>query len=200
MIIEGNTDYTSRVFRGLNAKTFTVKRSVFDDCSFVDCDFSGALIEDCRFRDCDFQNSNLSVMRWNRSKVIGVDFRHCKVTGVDWTTLDWSSYRLGSPLLFEWCDISLSVFNSLVLRGLCLRDCTAHEVDFSDCDLEGAEFCRSDFQEARFSSCRLDRCNFRGATNYVVNPLENSIEKAQFSTPEVLTLLNCFNLEIKSVD
>ena len=73
-------------------------------------------------------------------------------------------------------------------------------MDFSDCDLEGAEFCRSDFQEARFSSCRLNRCDFLGATNYVVNPLESSIEKAQFSTPEVLTLLNCFNLEIKSVD
>ena len=134
------------------------------------------------------------------SKFIGVAFRDCKVTGVDWTTLDWSGYRLGSPLFFERSDISLSDFSSLVLRELCLRDCKAREVDFSDCDLEGADFSRTDFQEARFSSCRLDKCNFRGASNYVVDPLDSSIAKAQFSTPEVLTLLRCFNIEIRPGD
>ena len=189
MSIEGSTDYSSKVFRGFDAKNLILKRSVFDDCRFVDCDFSGARIEDCRFRDCEFQNSNFSIVKCKGSKFIGVAFRDCKVTGVDWTRWDWSGYRLGSPLFFERSDISLSDFSSLVLRELCLRDCKAREVDFSDCDLEGADFSRTDFQEARFSSCRLDKCNFRGASNYVVDPLDSSIAKAQFSTPEVLTLL-----------
>ena len=197
MNIGSNTDYTSKVFSGVDAKKVAVQRSVFDDCRFLDCDLSFARIADCRFRDCEFENSNLSSVSCDKSKMIGASFRHCKVTGIDWTTLDWSSYRLGSPVLFEWCDISFSSFNSLMLRGLCLRDCKAHDVDFSDCDLKGAEFCRTDFRDSRFSSCRLDRCNFRGATNYFVDPLENSIEKAQFNSPEVLSLLTSFNIEIE---
>ena len=200
MTIEHNNDYTGKVFSNLAVKNFTVQRSVFDDCRFIDCDFSFARMTDCRFRDCEFETSNLSSISFDKSKIVGVSFRHCKVTGVDWTTLDWNHYRLGSPLLFECCDISFSVFSAFVLRGLCLRDCKAHEVDFSDSDLEEADFCRTDFQESRFSSCRRGKSNFCGATNYVVDPLDSSIEKAQFSTPDVLSLLSCFNIEIKSVD
>lgn len=197
MRIEHNSDYTGKVFSGLAVKSFTVQRSVFDDCRFVDCDFSSARITDCRFRDCEFENSNLSSVNLNKSKAIGVTFRHTKAPGVNWTTLDWSSYRLGSPISFESCDISFSVFSSLALRGLCLRDCKAHDVDFSECDLEGAEFCRTDFRDSRFSACRLDRCDFRGATNYFVDLSENSVEKAKFSSPEVLSLLSSFNIEIE---
>ena len=197
MEIESKTDYTSRVFREVNAKQFTVQQSVFDGCRFVDCDFSGVRFTDSRFVDCQFENSNCNSVNCDRSKFIGATFRHCKVTGVNWTTLDWSSYRLGLPLLFEWCDISFSVFSSLILRELCLRDCKARDVDFSECNLEGADFCRTDFQDSRFSACRLDKCDFRGATNYLVDPFDNSIENARFSSPEVLSLLSSFNIEIE---
>ena len=197
MNIGNNTDYTSEVFSGLDAKTYTVQRSTFEDCRFVDCDFSFARITECRFNDCEFRNSNLSSVNCDKSKFIGSTFGHCKATGVNWTTLDWSGYRLGSPISFESCDISFSVFNSLVLRALCLRDCRAHDVDFSECDLEGSEFCRTDFQDSKFSACRLDKCNFRGATNYLIDPLGNSIEKAQFNLPEVLTLLSVFGIEVE---
>ena len=150
--------------------------------------------------DCEFRGSNLSSVNCDKSEFIGSTFGHCKATGVNWTTSDWSGYRLGSPISFESCDISFSVFNSLVLRVLCLRDCKAHDVDFSECDLEGAEFCRTDFQDSRFSACRLNKCDFRGATNYFIDPLGNSIEKAQFNLPEVLTLFSVFGVEVERID
>ena len=200
MNIAHSTSYTNEVFSGLDAKNVTVQRSVFDDCRFVDCDFSYARFTDCRFRDCEFENSSLNSINVDGAKVIGATFRHTKATGINWTTLDWSSYRLGPPIVFQYCDISFSVFSSLVLRGISVRDCKARDVDFSECDLKGADFCRTDFQGTRFSSCRLDKCNFRGAMTYVLDPLDNSIEKAKFSLPEVLSLLSGFNVEIESVD
>ena len=198
--IDSNTDYTSRVFSESNAKRCTVQQSVFVDCRFVDCDLSGAGFTDRRFGDCEFENSDCNSVNCDRSKFIGATFRHCKVAGVNWTTLGWSSYRQGRPLLFEWCDISFSVFSSLVLRELCLRDSKARGLDFSECDLEGAECCRTDFQDSRFSACHLEQCNFLGATSYLVDRFGNSIEKARFNSPEVLSLFSSFNIEIDEIE
>ncbi len=200
MNIGSNTDYTSKAFSGLDAKESIVQRSVFEDCRFVNCDLSGARISECRFSDCEFGNSNLSAVNFDKSQLIGATFVDCKAVGVNWTTLDWSSYRLGQPVSFESCDISFSVFSSLVLQGLCVRDCKAQDVDFSGSDLEGAEFCRTNLQDSRFSGCRLARSDFRNATNYVICPLDNSIEEAQFNSPEVLNLLSSFNIQIDQID
>ena len=79
-----------------------------------------------------------------------------------------------------------------------MHDCKAHDVDFSECNLKGADFFRTDLRETRFAFCKLDKCNFREATNYLINPLENSIEGAKFSSPEVLSLLDAFEIEIDS--
>ena len=100
MNIENNTDYISEVFSGLDAKKCTVQRNAFEDCRFVDCDFSFGRMTECRFNDCEFKSSNLSSVNCDKSKFIGSTFRHCKATGVNWTTLDWSGYRLGSPISF----------------------------------------------------------------------------------------------------
>lgn len=197
MTVKSNADHSDIVFNGVDAQASTVERSVFDGCSFVDCNFSRVRLAECRFRDCEFRNSNFSSVAWDDSRVLGISFLDCKVAGVNWTTLDWSALRLGFPISFASCDISFSVFNSLALKGLTLRDCKAHDVDFSDCDLEGAELCRTDFKGARFSACRLNSCDFRGATDYFIDPLESSINNARFSTPEVLGLLRSFNIEIE---
>ena len=53
---------------------------------------------------------------------------------------------------------------------------------------------------AHFSACRLDRCDFREATNYLIDPSDNSIEEAQFCSPEVLGLLSSFNIGIDRID
>ena len=117
MNIAHSTSYTNEVFSGLDAKNVTVQQSVFDDCRFVDCDFSYARFTDCRFRDCEFENSSLNSINVDGAKVIGATFRHTKATGINWTTLDWSSYRLGPPIVFQYCDISFSVFRDFSLES-----------------------------------------------------------------------------------
>ena len=120
----------------------------------------------------------------------------CKLTGVNWAPIDWGSYYLSSPINFESCDISFSFFSSLKLQEITLQDCKAHDVDFSECDLRGADFFKADLKDSRFVFCKLNKCNFCDATNYYINPLENSIEGARFSFPEVLSLLSVFEIEI----
>jgi fluoroquinolone resistance protein len=128
--------------------------------------------------------------------LLQTEFMDCKITGVNWTSLDWSRITIASPISFESCDISFSVFNSLQLNELGLRNSKAHDVDFSECDLKGADFFKSDLMDSRFSLSKLDNCNFQEAINYYIDPIENSIKGAKFSSPEVLSLLSRFKINI----
>ena len=55
-------------------------------------------------------------------------------------------------------------------------------------------------KDSRFVLCKLDKCNFQEAVNYYIDPLENSIEGAKFSSPEVLSLLSTFKIKIDSIE
>jgi len=196
MKIDNNKTYMGEIFDGLELHDSRVERGEFEQCKFIGCNFSATLFTQCKFIDCEFKRSNLNLITLDRSKFFETDFRDCKITGVNWTSLDWGSFTLTSPIFFESCDLSFSVFDSLKLRELCMLSCKAHDVDFSKCDLEGSDFFRTDFKDSRFSRTKLDNCNFIEALNYYIDPLENSIEGARFSSPEVLNLLNPFNIKI----
>ena len=62
--------------------------------------------------------------------------------------------------------------------------------------MKGADFSRTDLKESRFVLCKPDNCNFREAVNYYIDPLENSINGATFSSSEVLSLLSAFEIKI----
>ena len=200
MSIKNNSNYTHEVFNELKIKKNIVQLSNFEDCKFVNCNFSEAQFIECKFTDCEFKNSNLSLIKFDKSRFFETGFKGCKVTGVNWTSLDWSNFNLTSPIYFESCDISFSIFSSLGLKEACLQDCKAHDVDFSECDLKGADFFRTDLKDSRFVLCKLDECNFQEAVNYYIDPLENSIEGAKFSSPEVLSLLSAFKIKIDSIE
>ncbi len=194
--IKDNTDYAYEVFNELEIKRAIVQLSNFEGCKFVGCNFLEAQFNECKFTDCEFKDSNLSLIKFNKSKFIETDFKNCKLTGVNWTTLPWGNLIVTAPIFFESCDISFSIFSSLELQEISFQDCKAHDVDFSECNLKGADFYRTDLRDSRFVLSKLDHCNFSEAINYCINPLENSIEGARFSSPDVLGLLSIFNIEI----
>ena len=196
MKINNNRNYTNEIFSELEFHDDRVEKSEFEDCKFINCNFSESQFVKCKFIGCEFRSSNLNLIKPHNSRFFETDFKDCKITGVNWTSLDWAGFSIVSPIFFESCDISFSVFNSLKLHELSLQDCKAHVVDFSDCDLKGANFFRADLKESRFVLCKLDNCNFQEAINYYIDPLENSIKGAKFSSPEVLSLLSAFEIKI----
>jgi len=196
MKIKSNSNYTNENFNDLEFHGDIVEESEFEDCKFISCNFSETQFIGCKFIDCEFKSSNLNLVKLDKSKFIETDFKDCKITGVNWTSLDWGSFSIVSPIFFESCDISFSVFNSLKLHELSLQNCKAHDVDFSECDLKGANFFRTDLMDSKFSFSKLNRCNFQEAINYYIDPLENSIEGAVFNSPEVLSLLSRFKIKI----
>ena len=99
-------EFLSRTFSGLDLSEASISNRSFDDCQFQDCNFNGALLEHCRFVDCVFESCNLSVCRLDRCRFSDVRFEGCKLVGIDWTTAQWPSIVLASPVGFRNCILN----------------------------------------------------------------------------------------------
>ena len=196
MELKDDTTYEDILFSELDSVKNRIKASTFERCEFVSCDFREAEFMDCRFTERTFQDSDLSLVKFTQTGFTEIQFDRCKIVGVNWTTLDWKGITVVAPVEFCSCDISFSVFRGLRLPGLKVRNCKAREVDFVLCDLTGAEFVHSDLANTRFSSTKLNDCDFRESSNYIINPTENSVAGANFNFPDVLNLLSSFEIHI----
>jgi uncharacterized protein YjbI with pentapeptide repeats len=195
-MFKDDSSYEEMTFDGLDLQKAVIHSSSFELCKFIGCDFSSSTFSKCKFVDCEFKDCNLNLVKFDASRFLETEFTDCKITGVNWTSLNWTNVALSAPLIFESCDLSYSVFNSLQLPELVIRNCKAHDVDFADSDLTGSDFSNTDFLECRFNHTKLDKCDFRGAQNYYISPLDNSLAEAHFSVPDVLSLLSPFKINI----
>lgn len=75
--------------------------------------------------------------------------------------------------------------------------CNLDECYFQNTYLVGVDFSGSTFINTLFHNTDMQKANFTDASGYVIDPRVNKIKKAIFSVPDVLNLLNCFDIEIK---
>ena len=197
-IIRKNGEYYSQIFRGLNLSLNAMESTVFEECTFIECNFSEASLRQCKFVDCEFSQCNLSNLTLKYSKFLSVDFDECKIIGVDWTTASWPSIVVGSQIKFYKCNISDSVFFGLDLSEIVIQDCKAHNVDFREGNFSESDFSLSDFNGSLFSQTTLSGTDFIEATNYNIDINFNTIRQAKFSRYEALSLLD--GLDIIVVD
>jgi len=170
----------------------------FEDCTFKTCNFSEATFKQCRFIDCLFLKSNLSVVDFNQSKLNNVTFDQCKLIGIDWTRITWSSIVTGSPITFTDSILNDGSFFGLALEELVAENCQAHAVDFREGDFNHANFSKTDFMNSLFNETNLSYADFSDASNYQIDVYFNKVNGARFCRIEALSLLE--GLEIELVD
>jgi uncharacterized protein YjbI with pentapeptide repeats len=110
--------------------------------------------------------------------------------------MDWRGFALEPPFSFVRCDLSYAVFAELDLAQLVMHECNACEADFVGSNLTGSDFHQTDFAGARFHRTKLDQCQFQQAYNFTIDPTQNSLSNARFSSPEVFNLLAPFKIKI----
>ena len=178
-------------FTGLLAIEETFDELYFQNCTFIGCQFIQSSFLSCVFEDCVFERCDLSLMVVNKSSFIEVAFKDCKCVGINWTV---SGPRL-SPR-FERCNVTRSSFLERKIPELHLKNCIAHEVNFSNAILPWSDFSASDFEGALFNQSDLQDSTFEDAKNYAINPSENNLKGATFSLPEALGLLNGLGIKL----
>lgn len=160
----------------------------FSGTDFSNADFSDAEFESCKFIDCNLSNINVSGTKFSEvvfieSKLMGIPFLHSNPFAIEISFI-------GSRLIS--CN-----FTEMKLRRTAFTKCELTECFFQESDLSGSDFSDSVFSETLFHNTNLEKCNFSGAQGYSINPVNNNIRKAVFTAPDVLNLLNDFDIKIK---
>ena len=82
--------------------------------------------------------------------------------------------------------------------GRCsFSDCHLEEADFVEADLRNVTLVRCELNYALFENTVLEGADLRGAIGYSIDPENNYISGAQFSLPEVVGLLNKYQINIE---
>jgi uncharacterized protein YjbI with pentapeptide repeats len=128
------------------------------------------------------------------SDFVDSKFVRSKVIGVNWIEAAWDTSGFLRTLNFDDCTVNFSIFLGLSLKEMVLKNCIAHEADFSEADLTKADCRNTDFAKSRFIQTNLTETNFVGATNYWIDARINTLKKTRFSLPEAESLLHSLDI------
>ena len=193
-------EYSGREWKGLSLRGGMVRGRVFENCTFVKCSFRETEFSECKFRSCKWRGCDLGMAHFKGSEFSEARFERCQLIGINWTETTWEKGWFLKPADFFDCALNHSSFLGLNLRKVSLVRCTAHNVDFAEADLSSCDCTGTDFLESRFLHTNLSEADFRGALNYVISPMLNTLKKAKFSLPEAMALLYGLDIILNETD
>ena len=85
----------------------------------------------------------------------------------------------------------------LDLKNTIFDSCQILDSDFFNTNLMKANFEGSNLEGTRFDSCNLNEASFKNTKNYQIDINRNKVKNAKFSFPEVISLLDVFNIKIE---
>ena len=194
--IESQQQYFQETFKGLDLQDLVCLGTEFEECSFIDCNFTSAVFENCNLMNCSFRSCQLSLISVPYSRLFELSFVECKLVGVDWTRANWSAYHKDFEISFRQCILNDSSFFGLTLQALVLDECKVQDVDFREGDFSHAVMSYSDFTHSLFMRTNLQSANFTESTQYAINILENQVQGAKFSKHEAVYLLGGLGIEL----
>ncbi|GAB6190710.1 pentapeptide repeat-containing protein [Desulfocastanea catecholica] len=191
--IENNSVYEDRSFSGIIAQEgLKIVGTEFSGCTFNSCKLFKISFYNCTFEDCAFENCDVASASIKHTSFRRVKFIDTKITGIQ-----WPDAAMPLDVNFTRCLLNYAGFIGVDLRNTAMIECQLKEADFSEANLTKADCSFSDFSGARFSNTNLTRANFTNATNYAIHPHGNTLCKTRFSSPEVLSLLDLFDIIIE---
>lgn len=167
---------------------YDISMCTFHRCDFVQTNFIGTKFIDCTFRACNFSQTIVANCSFHNVSFVECPLRGIIFSEINKFLLDWT---------FDDCMIDLCNFSGLEMKKSHFTRSVIQETDFVNVDLTGSDFSNSDLKGSTFHNANLAKTCFIGAQNYVIDPTVNKLAKAEFSSPEVLSLLSVFDIVIK---
>ncbi len=184
----------NKVFEKINFVEKGIPRGDYDNCRFINCQFTNINLSSFSFIECEFDGCDLSMAKINNTSFKGVKFINCKLLGLNFNDCD--NFLL--MMHFDNCHLNLASFYKLELKNIGFQNCDLQEADFTETDLTNSTFENCDLNRAIFSSTNLEKADFSTAYNYSIDPEINRIKKAKFSSIGVLGLLDKYDIIIET--
>ncbi len=160
----------------------------FTNCIFLNADLSGIIFSECSFVDCD-----LSMARLKGTAFRDVKFKKCKLLGLRFD--DCNPFSLSFD--FEGCILHFASFYKLKIPRTVFKNCKLEDVEFVEADLSNAIFSHCDMSRAIFDQTNLEGADFLTAVHFSIDPENNRIQKAKFSTQNIAGLLERYKIVIE---
>lgn len=171
-------------------KDLAVMGNHFEDCHFLQCNFSKSVLSHLRFFDCSFVNCQLNLCMIEETLWQQVRFKGCKMMGLYFEQAN----RFGWDVFFDDCQLDHSSFCQMKLSSQSFLLCSLKGVDFSQAVLTGVLFSNCNLENAKFVGCDLQKADFSTAYNYSLDPEQNKLRKAKFSREGLSGLLTKYQI------
>ncbi len=185
--------FKEQEYKGIDYSTEKFEKGEYENCAFINCNFTALDLSNINFIECTFENCNFSIARVINTGLREVSFKGCKLLGMRFEDCNDFLFFVN----FADCQLKLASFFKKKLKNTSFKNCSLHEVDFSNCDLSSSLFQNCDLRGAVFDKTIVEKADFRTAFNYSIAPDNNKIKKAKFSRDGVLGLLDRYNIEIE---
>ncbi len=183
---------SDKTFSGNSYTSESLPKGEYDNCTFVNCDFSESYLSNISFLECEFIDCNLSMVKTKDTALKDVVFNNCKLVGFP--------FQDCNPFLFEVkfyeCQLNLSSFFNLKLKATTFKSCSLEQTDFTNSDLSQSRFIKCNLHHTIFDNTNLENVDFTSAYNLSIDPEKNRIKNAHFSKDNALGLLNIYQIKI----
>jgi len=184
--------FEDRVFEKEDFTEIPFNPGEYENCTFNGCNFSDTDLSHITFTECTFNGCNLSLAKLTNTGMRDLSFTDSKLLGLHFE--DCSDFLFA--VNFDKCILNLSSFYKQKLKKTLFKDCSLHEVDFTEADLSGSIFENCDLSGAKFEKSTLEKADLRTAFNYSIDPEMNKIKKAKFSADGIAGLLDKYDIII----
>jgi fluoroquinolone resistance protein len=190
MALEINNE--NKTFKTLDLTEQSFMECSFTDCTFEHCAFVNSIWIKTKFHSCTFICCNISFVTVDGCFLQDVTFLECKIVGIEFHKCNkvFFCINIKNSILLN-CN-----FSDLNMQKACCYKSSFKECFFTNTQLMESDFTGADLQGSIFHKCNLEKADLRGAKNYTINLHTNIVKKAQFSYPEVMSLLTFFDIVI----
>lgn len=184
--------YDDRAFSQADFLEKGRRTTTFNNCVFKKCDFSEVDFRGCNFINCEFDGCNLSMMKFNHVGLDNVNFKNSKLVGADFSVAKDFLFSVN----FADCVLDYSTFARKKNRKAKFVSCSLKGTDFTETDLTLASFKQCNLSGAVFMRTVLAQANLSEAYNFSIDPEQNNVRKALFSSSGLSGLLHKYDIVV----
>jgi uncharacterized protein YjbI with pentapeptide repeats len=185
--------FTDQLVSQKDFTAITFAKGDYESCTFKNCNFANVNLSHVKFIDCEFEACNLSSANIYDTGFQDVQFLECKMLGLLFDKAD----TFGFSITVKDCQLNHASFYKVNLNSSSFEGCNFQQADFSEATLKGITLTTCNFQQAVFDGTNLEQANLKGSKNYRINPEKNQITKAKFNYPDVLGILEHYQIIVE---
>ena len=183
----------NRTFKGKDYTLNGFPKGEYDNCTFINCNFSNLHLSNNEFVECNFEVCNFSNSNIKNTSFKEVIFSTCKLVGLNFS--ECNPFLLAFS--FKNCQLNLASFYQLKLKNTKFINCNLQEADFAEADVSNSTLDNCDLKRAIFENTNLEKVDLKTSYNYSINPETNNIKNAKFSLNGIAGLLEKYNISIE---